>query len=119
MIVQAISNLLTNAMNYTLAGGVVEICSMPMDDPSGKPWAVISVRDTGAGITETDLPHIFERFYRGNAGLATGAPGTGLGLAIVREVVERHHGRIEVENAADGHGAVFTIWLPVGQANSV
>jgi signal transduction histidine kinase len=115
MIVQAFSNLLTNAMNYTLPGGKVVIRSKAMDDPSGKLWVVISVQDTGPGINETDLPHIFERFYRGSAGLETGAPGTGLGLAIAKEVVDRHHGTIDVENVADGHGAVFTVRLPVEQ----
>jgi signal transduction histidine kinase len=73
------------------------------------------VEDTGHGINEADLPHIFERFYRGSAGVKTGAPGTGLGLAIVKEVVDRHHGTIGAENAAGGHGAVFTVRLPVEQ----
>jgi signal transduction histidine kinase len=113
MIVQAVSNLLTNAMNYTPAGGEVEICTRELNDPSGKAWVVISVQDTGPGISEADLPRIFERFYRGRAGHETSSPGTGLGLSIVKEVVERHHGRIEVDNIADGHGAVFTVWLPV------
>ena len=115
MIVQAVSNLLTNAMNYTPAGGQLYIRTMMSDDQSGKPGVAISVQDTGPGIDKDDLPHIFERFYRGSAGRETGAPGTGLGLAIVKEVVERHHGRIEVENVADGHGAVFKVWLPVEQ----
>lgn len=115
MIVQAFSNLLTNAMNYTPPGGEVKIRTKAMDDPSGKLCVVIRVQDTGPGIKEADLPHIFERFYRGSAGHETGAPGTGLGLAIAKEVVERHHGHIDVENAADGHGAVFTVWLPVEQ----
>ena len=115
MIVQAISNLLTNAMKYTPPGGWVEIRTKAVDDPSDKPSVVISVLDSGPGINQADLPHIFERFYRGKAGHETGAPGTGLGLAIVKEVIERHHGRIEVENIADGHGAVFTVWLPVEQ----
>ncbi len=115
MIVQALSNLLTNAMNYTPAGGEVVIRTKVLDDPSGKSWVVINVQDTGHGINEADLPHIFERFYRGSAGVKTGAPGTGLGLAIVKEVVDRHHGSIEAENAAGGHGAVFTVRLPVEQ----
>jgi PAS domain S-box-containing protein len=115
MIVQAISNVLTNAMKYTPPGGYVEIRTKVMDDQSGKPGVAISVQDTGPGINQDDLPHLFERFYRGSAGHETGAPGTGLGLAIVKEVVERHHGRIEVENVVNGHGAVFTVWLPVEQ----
>jgi len=77
---------------------------------------VITVQDTGPGISMEDLPHIFERFYRGSASHETGAPGTGLGLAIVKEVVDRHHGDIQVENVPDGHGAFFTIWLPAKQS---
>jgi signal transduction histidine kinase len=115
MIVQAFSNLLTNAMNYTPPGGEVVIRTEVMDDPSDKLWVVINVQDTGLGIKTADLPHIFERFYRGSAGLETGAPGTGLGLAIAKEVVDRHHGTIDVKNVADGHGAVFTVRLPVEQ----
>jgi signal transduction histidine kinase len=115
MITQAISNLLTNAMNYTPAGGEVQIRTKRIEDSSGNLWVVISVQDTGPGINAADLPHIFERFYRGKAGRDTGAPGTGLGLAIVKEVVKKHHGRIDVENVADGGGTVFTIHLPVEQ----
>ena len=89
MIVQAMSNLLTNAMNYTPAGGEVQIRTKVVDDSSGKLWIVISVQDTG--------------------------PGTGLGLAIVKEVIKRHHGRIDVENVAEGSGTVFTVRLPVEQ----
>ena len=74
------------------------------------------MEDTGLGISAEDLPHLFERFYRGGAARQSGAPGTGLGLAIVKQVVDHHHGRIEVQNGADGHGAKFTVWLPVKQA---
>ena len=80
---------------------------------TGKAGIAIIVQDNGPGINEDDLPHLFERFYRGRAGRETGAPGTGLGLAIVKKIVERHNGFIEVKNVARGHGAVFTIWLPV------
>ena len=86
MIVQAISNLLTNALNYTPVGGDVHIRTRMTDDSYGKSWVIFSVQDTGPGINMADLPHIFERFYRGKAGRDTGAPGTGLGLAIVNEM---------------------------------
>jgi signal transduction histidine kinase/DNA-binding LacI/PurR family transcriptional regulator len=112
-IVQAISNLLTNAMNYTPSGGEVQIRTKMVEDSSGNQWTIISVQDTGPGINNADLPHIFERFYRGKAGRETGAPGTGLGLAIVKEVVKKHHGRIDVENIAGGSGTIFTIRLPI------
>jgi two-component system, OmpR family, phosphate regulon sensor histidine kinase PhoR len=57
------------------------------------------------------LPHIFERFYRGRHSHHADVPGTGLGLAIVKEIVELHHGQIEVNSQPD-HGATFSVWLP-------
>jgi PAS domain S-box-containing protein len=113
-IVQAISNLLTNAMNYTPRGGKITVETLTrgvnQDARVG-----FRIQDTGLGIDSHDLPHLFERFYRGKAGHESGAPGTGLGLAIVKQIVEHHKGKIEVENTPGGRGAVFTIWLPVKQ----
>ncbi len=111
-IVQAVSNLITNALNYTPSGGQVLISTMYAAE-DGEPLVGFKVEDTGLGISAEDLPHLFERFYRGAAGRQTGAPGTGLGLAIVKQVVDHHHGRIEVKNREIGHGAIFTVWLPV------
>ncbi len=74
--------------------------------------AALTVRDTGQGISAQELPHLFERFYRGAAGRRASAPGTGLGLAISHEIMERLGGRITVESEV-GHGAAFTVWLPV------
>jgi two-component system sensor histidine kinase BaeS len=110
-IIQALSNLLTNAMNYTPHGGSILVSTLT-GEYANETWAGFRVEDTGRGIDNEDMPHLFERFYRGKAGHESGAPGTGLGLAIVKQVVEHHQGRIEVENAIEGHGAVFTIWLP-------
>jgi len=110
--VQAISNLLTNALNYTPAGGRVVVKSMNVQNDGNKQVS-FSVQDTGAGISAEDLPHLFERFYRGKAGHGSGAPGTGLGLAIVKQVIDRHNGHIEVCNRAEGCGAVFTVFLPI------
>jgi PAS domain S-box-containing protein len=113
-ITQAISNLLTNSMNYTPGGGSIEVSTMKELRVDGG-WVGIRVKDTGRGIDENDLPHIFERFYRGKEGHDSGAPGTGLGLAIVKQVLEIHHGKINVENDPIDHGAIFTIWLPEKQ----
>jgi signal transduction histidine kinase len=113
MVVQIVSNLMTNALNYTPTGGTVRIVTRRMEDRSGKSGVAFTVQDTGPGISQEDLPHLFERFYRGKAGHSAGVPGTGLGLAIVKQMVEKHRGRIEVENVAEGHGAIFTVWLPV------
>jgi two-component system phosphate regulon sensor histidine kinase PhoR len=111
-VVQAVSNLITNALNYTPSGGQVLISTMYAAEDD-EPRVGFKVEDTGLGISAEDLPHLFERFYRGAAGRQTGAPGTGLGLAIVKQVVDHHHGRIEVKNREIGHGAIFTVWLPV------
>ena len=112
--VQAVSNLLTNALNYTPSGGQVLIKTIIAQD-DGNLMAGFSVEDTGLGISSEDMPHLFERFFRGGAARQSGAPGTGLGLAIVKQVVDHHQGRIEVRNCADGHGAKFTVLLPVKQ----
>ena len=110
LIVQVVSNLLTNALNYTPAGG--KVCVRTMTEVrDGENWTGFAVEDTGPGIAEEDRNHLFERFYRGKAGHTSGAPGTGLGLAIVKQVVDRHAGRIEVPSVAQG-GAAFHIWLP-------
>ena len=72
--------------------------------------AVLQVEDTGIGIPEDDLPHIFQRFHRGRN--ASAYPGSGLGLAIVKTIVERHGGSVQVERT--GEGSRFTLRLPAG-----
>ncbi|MBN1119610.1 MAG: GAF domain-containing protein, partial [Anaerolineae bacterium] len=112
LIGQVLSILLTNALNYTPAGGRVTV-STHMKEIDGKRWVGHSVSDTGPGITPDDQPHLFERFYRGKAGHDSGAPGTGLGLAIAHEIVDQHRGKIDVESeGVPGKGATFTVWLP-------
>jgi two-component system, OmpR family, sensor histidine kinase MprB len=73
----------------------------------------VHVRDHGSGVAEHDLPHVFERFYRGAD--ARRREGSGLGLAIVRQVAEQHHGSVDAINCRDG-GALFTLRLPVSAA---
>ncbi len=106
---QVIANLLTNALNYTPAGGEVTVLSA-----TRQPWITITVRDTGPGIAAKDLPHLFERFYRGETGRKADAPGTGLGLAISHEIMLRLGGRITVESEP-GQGAAFTVWVKAEQ----
>jgi two-component system, OmpR family, phosphate regulon sensor histidine kinase PhoR len=103
---QVVTNLVANALNYTLEG-TVQVETLLRDDQVG-----LIVTDTGRGIAAEDLPHIFERFYRGRPTQQTDVPGTGLGLAIVQEIVELHQGRIEVTSQAD-QGTTFGIWLPI------
>jgi signal transduction histidine kinase len=109
MFAQVITNLLSNAINYTPPGGLVTI-STGRRTLDQQEWVTVSVQDTGPGISAADRPHIFERFYRGEAARQSGASGTGLGLAICKQVVEKMEGRLTVESEP-GQGAVFTIWL--------
>jgi signal transduction histidine kinase len=109
---QVLSVLLTNALNYTPAGGRV-VVQVLTSEQEGRAWAGFSVSDTGAGIPQEEQGQLFQRFFRGDVGRASGAPGTGLGLAIAREIVERHGGRIDVvSKGIAGEGAAFTTWLP-------
>jgi len=110
---QVLSVLITNAIHYTPAGGHIEVRQV-QGDPENITWAGFSVEDDGLGVSPEDLPHLFERFYRGKIGRDSGAPGTGLGLAIAHEIVLRHHGRIEVESTGiPGQGTTFSVKIPV------
>jgi hypothetical protein len=75
-----------------------------------KATRVLCVADSGVGISESEIPYIFDRFYRGSASQKTGAQGTGLGLAISKELVSRMGGEITLESGTD-QGSTFTIWL--------
>lgn len=101
---QVIANLLDNALKYTPGGGRIEIEACQKDDE-----AMISIRDTGAGISPHDLPKIFDRLYRGDK--SRSQRGLGLGLSLVRAVTHAHKGRIEVESHP-GQGSQFTLFLP-------
>jgi two-component system phosphate regulon sensor histidine kinase PhoR len=105
-IARMITNLLTNAIRYT-SQGYVRLQTSCQDN-----GVRLIVEDTGMGIDPQDLPHIFERFYRGQNIRQSGIPGTGLGLAIVKEIVNLHNGAMEIESAA-GKGTTFRIWLPI------
>ncbi|MBN2303088.1 MAG: HAMP domain-containing histidine kinase, partial [Anaerolineae bacterium] len=110
---RVLSILLQNAMDYTPGGGHIEVWTCTQDH-DGQQWIGLCVSNNGPSIPPDELPHIFERFYRGSAALDMGIPGTGLGLAIVKEIVERHQGRVEVESGgAAGEGTTFRVWLPV------
>ncbi|MCB8945242.1 MAG: PAS domain S-box protein [Ardenticatenaceae bacterium] len=106
---QVFTNLLTNALNYTFEGGQVGVWAETFADDEGS-WVVVQISDNGPGIAEEDLPHLFERFYRGHVGRESQMPGTGLGLAICKEIIDQHQGRIEVDSQV-GSGSVFRVWL--------
>lgn len=104
---RAVVNLLTNAINHTPQNGTVTLITRAVE-----PGRVeVLITDTGVGIDPGDLPHIFERFYRGDKARTRTAGGTGLGLAITREIIARHHGTIDVESIP-GQGSTFMIRLP-------
>ncbi|AKT39693.1 two-component hybrid sensor and regulator [Chondromyces crocatus] len=107
-LLQVASNLLTNAVKFTPRGGRVEVALSRVDDA-----VELSVLDTGRGIAPDFLPHVFERFRQAESGQVPPQGGLGLGLAIVRHIVELHGGTIEAFSEGEGHGARFTVRLPV------
>jgi len=103
---QALANLLDNALKYTATGGRIRLTVEPDRRGAG---TMVSVADDGVGIAETDLPHIFERYYRGDENRS--GPGAGLGLPLVQGVVEAHGGQVTVESEL-GKGSTFRVFLP-------
>jgi len=103
---QVLINLIGNALKFTPRGGAVQVTLVPH-----RRGARIQVIDTGVGIGANELPHIFERFYRGSRANEARGSGSGLGLAIVRSIVEMHNGSVMVESRV-GSGSTFTVTLP-------
>jgi signal transduction histidine kinase len=108
----AVSNLVINALSYTPPGGEVLVHTDKRDAS-----AEISVEDNGIGISDTDLPHIFERFFRSNLAVNIDQHGTGLGLCIAEKIVKSHRGHFEVESEL-GKGSTFRICLPVASGET-
>lgn len=117
---QIINNLVSNALRYTPPGGTVRVT---VEQPDGEApeimhagqqarQAVIYVDDTGPGITEEDLPRLFERFFRGDKSRSRDVGGTGLGLAIARQLALAHGGDLRAVNRSEG-GAEFILLLPI------
>jgi signal transduction histidine kinase len=104
----ALSNLLDNALRFTPPGGWVEIGA-----ERGEMMIRMWIEDSGPGITPEDLPHVFDRFYRGRGKRGAAPEGSGLGLAIVRGIVEAHGGHASAANRP-GRGSRFTLELPLG-----
>ena len=98
---RAFRNVISNCVRY--AAGLVKVKAEMRDG-----WAAVTIADDGPGFPERDLPHVFERFYKGQGG------NFGIGLSIVRTAMEYQGGRVEAYNrVAPGHGAVFVLWLPL------
>ena len=111
---QVLDNLIGNALLYTMAGGKVAV-STGTQEAEGRTWATVTVSDTGIGIPAEELPHIFDRFFRGEEPRSRQISGTGLGLSIAKEIVELHGGRVTVDSKP-GAGSTFTAWLPVADS---
>jgi signal transduction histidine kinase len=106
---RAITNLIENAIRYTPDGGSIQI-----ETRADRADVVLQVSDTGCGIADDDLPHIFERFYRSQQSAQAHESGTGLGLAIVKKVVDKHNGQIEASSVLD-EGTTFVVRFPTNE----
>lgn len=106
---QALGNVISNAIHCTPAGGHIAVRAGLESDEA----LAISVTDDGIGIDPADLPHLFDRFHRTDQSRSRGIAGTGLGLAISKAIVEAHGGTITATSAGIGHGATFTLRLPL------
>jgi two-component system, OmpR family, sensor histidine kinase BaeS len=104
---QVLANLVGNALRYTPPGGRVTVSAAVADGS-----AVLTVQDTGVGITPDHLPHVFDRFYRCDASRSRETGGSGLGLAIVRQLVAAHGGTVTADSEP-GRGSTFTVSLPL------
>ena len=105
-------NILSNAFKYTPTGGEIRIRVTHNNEQ-----AIIAVKDTGEGIPEDKLPHIFERFYQTPSSLNDRKVGTGIGLDLTRSLVELHHGTIEAHNNVGEKGCEFIVTIPLGNAH--
>jgi len=112
-------NLISNAINFTPSGGKI---SVSLQKKTGEEFPggsiKITVHDTGTGIPAHQLPHIFDRFYRGDNNHEYKRKGTGIGLALTKELVTLHHGTIEVRSICKpdpNQGTCFTLFLPIGE----
>jgi len=105
---QVVINLVDNAVRYSATGSKLTIKVQPC-----KEGIIVSVKDSGPGIPEAELPFIWERFYKVDKSRTRQKSGTGLGLAIVKKIIELHEGRVWAQNCAEG-GTKFSFFLPWG-----
>lgn len=110
---QVAVNLIENAIRYSPLGGVVTVKA-----EAEEAGVSIKVSDHGQGILESELPFIWDRFYKVDKARTRSDTGSGLGLAIVRRIVEMHGGRVAVESAP-GQGSTFSFWLPAEEASLI
>ncbi|BAJ64683.1 MULTISPECIES: sensor histidine kinase [Anaerolinea] len=111
-ILQVLTNLVGNALQYTPSGGKVTV-----QISKQRTEILISVSDTGIGISPEHLPFIFNRFYRTDKSRARASGGSGIGLTIAQALVKAHHGRIWAESGGEGKGSTFYFTLPIPKKN--
>jgi histidine kinase len=109
---QVLINLIGNALQYTWAGGQVDVTVQRKNNR-----ALFTISDTGAGIAPENLPHLFTRFYRVDKSRARASGGSGIGLTIARHLVEAHGGQIWAESDGIGQGSRFMFLLPMTQGS--
>jgi two-component system phosphate regulon sensor histidine kinase PhoR len=104
---QAITNLIDNAVKYSGDSRNIIVRAYAEDQ-----YLIFTVKDFGIGIRKEEIDKVFERFYRGGNELTRTVKGSGLGLTLVKQIVEAHHGKIEVESEV-GNGSTFTVRIPL------
>jgi len=104
---QAVGNLLSNSIKYNRPNGLIQI-HVTREESNIR----VTIKDSGIGIAEKDMPHIFDRFYRGSRKSPERIEGSGLGLSIVKAIIEMHHGSIWAESSLN-EGSVFVFTLPL------
>lgn len=105
---KVVANLLSNALKYTPSGGSVSV-TVTM----GADTATVEIKDTGCGMDEQTLKHVFDLFYQGKSAVS----GSGIGLYFAKKITELHHGILQAANNPDGIGSTFTVTLPLGNAH--
>ena len=109
---QVVYNILNNAIRYINRGDTISLAT-ERAVKEGKEYVVVSIADTGNGISPEDLPHIFQYFYRGEKSRSRKSGGSGIGLALAKQFVVSHGGLLEVESEV-GKGTTFYMYLPLG-----
>jgi signal transduction histidine kinase len=109
---QVFTNLVSNAIKFTPRGGKIAVGNTYAEDDDGTPCVVVRVSDTGVGVPEDEIPHLFTRFYRASNATSGAVPGSGLGLAIAHDIVERHKGSMDVRSKL-GEGTTIEVRLPL------
>jgi signal transduction histidine kinase len=108
-------NLISNALRYTPENGKIHLQACKKDAS-----VIVEIIDSGTGIAQTDLPFVFDRFYRVDKSRSRASGGTGIGLAVVKQLIEAHGGKVSVTSPVDqytdgtGYGSLFAIQLPIG-----